>query len=192
MSWLDEHQASMMVLLTLAYVLATGVMVRAMLASNRLSRLALQAAADAEQRRMRPRVFFDIELKNGIVFAVLRSTGASPALNVKATLEPVLYHLPKRRKSESGLTKHSHAFLAPGRVLEDLIDTGPDFFEVYPPGNVFMGHLSYEGVDGVKYSEPLTVDLRVHEDILFTEGKDVGKELSKIGETLKNLAGRIK
>jgi hypothetical protein len=183
--WMQSNQGLMMVWLTLAYVVATSVMVYAMLQSNSLTRTTLRIASDNEDRRIRPYVFFDIEVREALVYGVLRNTGLTPALHARLTLDPLLTHrLSAGGNQESGLTKFEQGLLPPGKTIEDLIDGGPDFFQRYPE-RIFAGRLTYTGPGGVEYDEPVMVDLHVYENISYTIKKDVGTELEKLRTSIE-------
>src|SRR5262245_21380837 len=112
---LNHYSAALQILLTAVYVLCTiGLVWVGTKQIAQVSRL--------EAERVRPYVVFDLEFRGFMVVAVLKNRGLTPALDVRLTVNPPLFHGGSGEREPLALSRHVIPFLAPGRELSDSID----------------------------------------------------------------------
>jgi len=189
--WLNTNQGFVMGLLTLVYVVATVGIAIIMIRSNRLSRRSLQQALELDKKRSRPYVVFDIELRERLVFAVLRNYGLTGAHKIKLVLSPLLQHTIGGKIIDSTLVFNEIGFLAPSRVLEDFLDPDSAFFDHYA-GARFEGKLEYEDSEQQRYEEPVRIDLTAQKGLHSVRETHLENEVQKLTQAVGQLSQKIK
>jgi hypothetical protein len=129
--WLNKNQGFVTALLTFVYVITTIALAYFALRSQRLAQRHLQLTLELEDRRTRPYLTFDVVIRSGLVYATLRNSGRSAVFDVKVDIVPQINRQVGDRLMESGLTKHLLGCVAPGLVLEDVINSGPTFLSQF-------------------------------------------------------------
>jgi hypothetical protein len=156
--WCNSNSGFLNAVLTATYVLATLVIVAVSVHGNRLQRQALEQTLVLENERLRPNVIFDLEFRDGNVFAVLRNIGLTAAVDVKIHLTPDLKRTIRGQESKCVLTDKVITFLAPSREITDFLASGAEFFQKYPTP-VFKVEVSYNGGIDKSFNEPTQIDL---------------------------------
>lgn len=196
--WLNKNQGATSALLTLATVVLTGIYVAATFYLVRLTNKQLAHAIAIEAQRVRPHVVFEILSNNGVVTASLRNLGQTSARSLRVKIEPDLKCLlggknciPATEREESmPLTSHPIASLAPGRELTGYVAYWDRFSDRYP-GLRFACVVSYDGVDGTRYTESTELDLAGYKNLKTIKVKglpDVVASLEKISDSLGRLS----
>jgi hypothetical protein len=104
-------------------------------------------------------VIFDLEFRDGNVFAVLRNIGLTAAINVKICVTPALVHSIRGQESKCVLTDKVITFLAPSREITDFLASGAEFFQKYSTP-IFDVDVSYGGPSIKKpFNETAHIDL---------------------------------
>ena len=188
---LNANQGFIMAILTLVYVLTTAVIAVIGYRANKLSRLHLEVAVELDRRRTRPYVVFDIVSKSGLTHAVLKNVGLSAAYDVKVTITPKLVSTFRGPERDCGLTTHMIAFLAPGREIADFLNQSPAFLKKYEIP-AFEGSVDYNDADQIRHSERFRIDLTFHRDIHYLVPKESADEIARIGDALRDIAGKMK
>lgn len=184
--WLNNNDGFVLAILTFVYVLATIILVGVSLFQAKLTDRSIKRASEAERRRYRPHVLFDLFSENITIYASLKNTGASPAFNVALKVKPEIYCEIRGQKRVSPLIGESVSYLAPSREIRDACAFGSEFDKHFPEP-VFDGSISYEDADGTRYDESFRIDLRAQRQLLHVGKKDPGKELEKIAKALQHL-----
>lgn len=198
LDWLNKNQGATSAILTLVTVVLTGIYVAATFYLVRLTNKQLAHAIAIEAQRVRPHVVFEILSNNGVVTASLRNLGQTSARNLRVKLEPDLKCLlggknciPAAEREESmPLTSHPIASLAPGRELTGYVAFWDRFFDRYPELR-FGCVVSYDGLDGTRYTESTKLDLAGHKNLKTIKVKglpDVVASLEEISDSLGRLS----
>ena len=178
--WLNLNQGFVFALLTSVYVVTTIVLVILNLKS-------LQHAADAERRRYRPCVIFDIYSEQFMLYASLKNIGTSPAINVHLSSKPEIFKEFSKQHRLCPFIKYGVSFLAPGREVRDAFDFGGNF-EKHFPGKRFTGTVSYEDSDCHTYNESFDIDLSYQNELAYVLGKDIGTEIEHLYKSVERLS----
>lgn len=179
-NWCNVNQGFVFAVLTLAYVIATFVMVRKMHRSNRL-------LLDLEKERSRPAVVFNILWDNYTIYASMKNIGLTPAYDIAVTCSPTLRSLTDGRESaEIALTTRPVTFLAPQQAITDIVDYDQRFEENYP-NPIFAGYVYYKDMGGREYRETFRIDLTVMREVNPANTGDVATELHRIRNSIDRL-----
>ena len=184
--WLNQNQGFVLGILTFLYVAATCVLVAISLFQAKLTRRSLHEAAEAERRRYRPLVIFDIYSEGIALYASLRNTGASSAFNLRLAIDPELFCEVRGKKRTCPLIGESVSFLAPSREIRDLCAFAGEFDRHFPEP-IFTGTVTYDDAAGKTYEERFRIDLRAQRRLLQVGKPDAGRELEKIAKALQDL-----
>ena len=189
--WSNANQGFLSGCLTLVYVLATIWLV--WLAHRQIS-----LANTLERSRTRPFVLFDLVLDRHFVFATVKNSGQTPALDVRITTTPNVQcllggentHPAQERSTEIAFIARGIAMLAPQRSITALMGHWARVKAAHPQLR-FEGTVSYRSADGTAYSEPFVADLSAQDGLLYLGTKtieDVAKQLEAVARTLDHIS----
>jgi hypothetical protein len=169
--WLDQHQGSVMALLTAVYVIATIWLALLMRRSNRLAGEALQRSMEYQKETTRPYVVFDLEDRadDDLLVATLKNIGQRSAHNVRVTTEPRLYTVDPEQAKKIGrgipaeglqcvFTQNQVPFLPPGRNILEHIDDLSTFLQKNRD-RAFQVQIEYSDSRGETYKESSQINL---------------------------------
>ena len=181
--WFNDNEGFVLSLLTGVYVVATIVILYVMTRSNHLTARSVEHAQQVHREQTRPYVVFDIVVRDRGVYIDLQNHGSTPAINVAVTCSPTPVSLGNDHTST--LLRNTIAFLAPGRQLTDFLDTSPNFHT--KNSLLFTGSVSYSDTGGNQYAEDFALDLGYYPDTHAVGRKEVGEELNRIREELRDI-----
>jgi len=188
LNYLNANQGAIMAVLTLVYVAATLFLVMFALKQARLTQQSLAQFKEAEQRRYRPNVVFDILCEDTVAYAVIKNTGASPALKVTIEIEPKLQWDAQEKKGPE-FVEGGIAFLAPGREVSEPFSAGEAFHHGYKQhAFVFRGSVTYTDAAGGLYTEPFHIDIAYTQTMSKIGEPEMADELKRIREALQRIA----
>ncbi|WP_409174829.1 hypothetical protein [Brevibacillus fortis] len=174
--WLDKHQGSIMAILTLVYVGATILIMRA----NRRSVIEMEKTRE-EEHRPYVVVFFDNKQINQVNF-VIQNIGKTLAKEVVITSTPA-FNIPKDRPlSESNLLNRPIPNMPPNYKFTTFVDMLWDLKDDEGNFPKFDIVVSYKGQNNKKYQEEYHLDLNVEKGISRLSEKtihDLVKEFAK-------------
>lgn len=180
--YLNDNQGFVMGILTAVYVVATVVLVMITNRQARLAKKVLDLSLKAEKAKHRPYVVFDVVYEEVVAYARLRNSGASPATNVRVSVQPRLCW---KDKSEGvGFIEKGVAFLAPNRELSQPFGWTSEFFTQYPDLR-FSGSISYEDSEAARYEERFEIDLSYVKGMTYIGEVDIGRELEGVKKALE-------
>ena len=185
-NWLNNNQGFVLGALTFVYVMATIILVIISLIQANLTRQSILSAANAEKRRYRPHVLFDLYSEHPALYASLRNTGATPAFNIRLTMSPEIFCEINGKRRVCPLIGQSITFLSPSREVRDACAFVGTFDKQFLEP-IFTGVVEYEDADGTKYEEQFNIDLRAQRKLVYIGKTDPGKELEKIASALRDL-----
>ena len=185
--WCNANQGFALVLLTLCYSIATGIIALIYHRSYNLSRDNLNLATELEKRRSRPYISFNIVQKDFLIEAVLRNDGLTPAKDVTITLDPKLTRSDGSVELETPLTRNKIKQIFPRSEFSDTIDSGPEFFKKYPTA-CFKGTISYADLEGSRYNESLDIDLGFVKDLGYVSEESISSQLGKIAKNIETIS----
>ena len=192
MKWCNENQGFVMALLTLVYVIATIFMAAMMVWGNKISRRNVETAIRLERQRIRPVVFFDIVPRRDFAFAVLKNTGASPALEVevKVSPQPKAVSSPKdpmnRKEFDVGFLKSQTLFLAPAHELSAYLSPFWTFIRDNAPCH-FSGYVRYKDSEGQMFEEAFAINPGAYVGPVSVGEKEIGSALERIAKSITQI-----
>ena len=178
-----EFLTSLLVIITGVYAFLTFRILQA----NRNSVAAMNAQIDAATR---PYVHFDLELRGPLVEASLRNTGITAGRDITVTTTPPLRVTIQNESRPSRLTSGSLALLSPGRELREFIGR-IEHVRPLSESLAFTASVAYTDMSGRRYTDEFAVDLRGLFEMPHIDNPETGRELRKIGETLKEIQRSI-
>ena len=198
MYWLDQHSGSVMAVLTLVYVAATFGILWVNARTNRLTGKSIETMVNLEKERARPHVIVDLYGIHFVPHLVVKNIGQTGAYDVRITIEPPLKSVrglvnvaepkaPGEEYVEVSITKEPIAFLSPGREIRALVAPWNRIKSEISPDLKFTGELRYKRQDGFEYQETFKFDLNYVMDLAGVEEKDIGREISKLRESVDKL-----
>lgn len=198
LSWCNQNQGFVMVLLTGIYVVATIGLAFIGARANAISQKNMAVLAEIEQERSRPLV--DVRLENEAPWLALKVTnhGQTPAYNVQIETVPRIQLLlggdntvPKEKtERQIGIIEHGIGTLGAGVCEEALVGSYARLRETNPAMR-FTGKLTYRSVSGKVYESPINLDVRYMENSWHRSRKtthDLVTEMEKIRSEIGHIA----
>jgi hypothetical protein len=113
---------------------------------------------------LRPEVIVDFNCEQGLLFILLKNIGARSAYGVATTFDKPLYGL-NGEKCISDLQLFRRVeFVPPGKQFSQLVDPVASWFKRRRPSRVTV-NIAYRDREGNRYSERITHDLRIYQDL---------------------------
>jgi hypothetical protein len=114
----------------------------------------------------RPDVILDVLFEEGVLFLALRNIGERPALRVETRFRRPLLGLGGRKDVAELPLFRRLEFLAPGREITTLLDTGASFFGRRQSTKI-AATVSYADHEGNRYETAVQHDLAVYREIAY-------------------------
>jgi hypothetical protein len=116
-------------------------------------------------------VIVDFEFDRGLLFVLVRNLSGRPALDVKVEFDKPFKGLGgSREMNRLGLFQRIR-FLAPGREIRTLVDSGAAYFARKEP-TLLTAAVSYRTAAGERRLHSITHDLSIYHDLAYvTEGE---------------------
>ena len=189
-NWCNTNSGFVMASLTAVYVVATLAIAMIASRSNRLAQENIKTLTQLEQERSRPIVVAELILDISFVSLRVRNVGQTSAYDIVFNLTPKLMvtlggeqMVPSERTERPlSIIDKGIASLAPSSTAEAIIGPLSRLKEVYP-ALCFKGTVSYHGVFGKSYNDPITLDMSHADGALHMDRKtihDVAKRLEEI------------
>jgi hypothetical protein len=118
-----------------------------------------------------PQVIVDFAFERGLLFVGVRNLGDRPAVDVKVEFDKPFRGLGgSREMNRVGLFQRIR-FLAPGREIRTLVDSGAAYFARKEP-TLLTAAVSYRTAAGERRRHSITHDLSIYHDLAYvTEGE---------------------
>jgi len=127
-------------------------------------------------------VIFDIVYDDSIAYARLQNSGASPALEVRVSIEPRLHWDDK--EDGIGFIEKGVSFMAPKRELSQPFGWTGKFFKQYPELK-FRGSISYKDSEEQDYTDSFSIDLSYLKGMTYIGKVNIGREIEGIKKALE-------
>jgi len=121
-------------------------------------------AIEAGDRR--PEAVLDVVFEDGLLFLALSNIGAAPALRVSCTFRRPLLGLGGTRDLAKLPLFENVGFLAPGREIRTLLDSGASFFARDEPTTLSVT-VTYSDAAGSAYETTIDHDLAIYRDLAY-------------------------
>lgn len=189
--WLNMNSGFIMALLTLVYVVATIVLAR-------LQQKTLEEVKKDREEREKPNVHLQVRVQpSGLIMFGLINYGASPAESISVNFsDEFLLALPAKAKERLEPLKNAELYLAPKQEwLFGAMGIGSLKVDTLP---LATATVKFHDLKGNPYEVLWKFDFSSHGSILLrTTGVDqmtyeMSKGLSKIENTLRNIAEKLK
>jgi hypothetical protein len=119
----------------------------------------------------RPEVILDVVFEEGVLFLALRNIGERPALRVETSFRRPLLGLGGTKDVTELALFRRLEFLAPGREITTLLDTGASFFGRRQSTKV-AATISYADAEGKRYETSVQHDLAVYREVAYLTRRD--------------------
>jgi|GEM_PF-2114115 len=179
-----------LLIVTIFYAVETRKIAKRMGEANKLAEENMILTKELESQRMRPIVYFDIQVDKYFVHLVIKNIGESTAYNVKVNLKNDFIVEIGDSKWVSPLTSETITQIVPKREIRHTA-TSTSFTD-----NVdlkYSGQIEYDDKIGTKYIEEFIIDNNWTKKLIHceTNGKTSFEQLQEMNKIMKKLAQLI-